>query len=280
MKSDFDASAAIQHRGGKGSARERILLDFLHKYLPENVRASGSAEIVATNGETSGQMDIVIHDPKVPPLYDNEGHRILPVECVYAVIEVKSRLDARELAKSRASITKVKRMPKTAFFPQMYIQRPTVYGRQYEGYFPTFGYIFAYDSNDLRSMIDIELLKSLALEPYDERLDALWVLGKGVCNWVHPVTHAPGTNSEPGLYFGIGDAGEHDVLINLVLTVCTVMAQVFMPPFNFITYAADATFSDNTVLRGPLDYPGPLQPLPQNHAAKSLGNPLGPIEPN
>lgn len=279
MQSDFEASASIQHRGGKGTAREEILLSFLKKYLPENVRACGSAEIVSVDGQTSGQMDIVIHDPKAPPLYDNEGHRILPAECVYAVIEVKSKLNANELRKSCENIAKVKRMPKQAYFPQMHVQCPTIYGRQYNGYFPTFGYIFGYDSTNLRNMIDIDFLKSFAFRPYHERLDALWVLGKGVCNWVNPDTRAPNTNSEPGLYFSVGDAGEHDVLINMVVTVCALMTQVFMPPFNLIEYVSNATFSDNTLLRGPLDYIGPIHDLPASHELSHLRNQSGPISP-
>lgn len=134
MRADFDESGFIEHRGAKGSVREEVLLDFLKKYLPDNVRAAGSAEIISTDGQRSGQMDVVIYDPGAPSLFDRGNHRILPAECVYAVIEVKSKLDAAQLKLSAENIARVKRMPKTAYFPQLYVQQPHLYGKVYEGY--------------------------------------------------------------------------------------------------------------------------------------------------
>lgn len=100
MRADFDETSFIEHRGAKGTVRAHDLLEFLRKYLPDNVWADGSSEIIAVNGARSGQMDIVIYDPTAPPLFNRGGHRILPAECVYAVIEVKSKLTLDELAKS------------------------------------------------------------------------------------------------------------------------------------------------------------------------------------
>ncbi len=172
MRLDFEDSAYIKHRGSKGTVRETDVLDFLKKYLPDNVRAAGSAEIVSADGQTSGQMDIVIYDPTVPPLFDRGGYRILPAECVYAVIEVKSRLDATALRQSAENIAKVKRMPKTSYFPQLFVQKPQLYGKEYDGHFPTFGYIFAFDSHDLMSMSD-DFIRQLRTKPHEERLDAV-----------------------------------------------------------------------------------------------------------
>jgi hypothetical protein len=83
LRADFDDSATITHRGSKGTVREHDVREFLQKYLPDNVRAAGSAEIVSADGQTSGQMDIVIYDPTAPPLFDRGSYRILPAECVY-----------------------------------------------------------------------------------------------------------------------------------------------------------------------------------------------------
>lgn len=254
LRIGFEDSAIIEHHGSKGSVREHDLLEFLTKYLPDNVRAEGSAEIVCADGQTSGQMDIVIYDPTAPPLFARGGYRILPAECVYAVIEVKSHLDAKELRKSIQTIGKVKRMPKTSYFPQLFQKQPQLYGKTYDGYCPTFGFIFAYGSNDLHNMSE-EFIKTLRTQPYEERIDAVWVLGKGSYNWIDPTTKAPNPTSAPGLWLGVGTADpEQDVLLNMVATIGTQMAQVFMPPFNFIPYIKDATFVESAQVRGPVDF--------------------------
>ncbi|MGH8348176.1 MAG: hypothetical protein ACRES5_16640 [Pseudomonas sp.] len=47
---------------------------------------------------------------------------------------------------------------------------------------------------------------------------------------------------------------DQDVLLNMVVTIGTQMAQVFMPPFNFIPYIKDATFVEHATARGPVEY--------------------------
>ena len=55
MVADFRASGIAQHRGSKGTVRETQFLDnYLRKYLPRNVTAEHSAEVVAANGDVSG----------------------------------------------------------------------------------------------------------------------------------------------------------------------------------------------------------------------------------
>jgi hypothetical protein len=103
MRAKFDKSAEIEHRGEKGTVREKIVVaEFLQDYLPGTVEVTGSSEIIDVNGARSPQNDIVIFDPSAPPLYRESDFRIIPSECVYGVIEVKSNLDNAEL---KASIT-------------------------------------------------------------------------------------------------------------------------------------------------------------------------------
>jgi hypothetical protein len=256
LRADFEDSANVQHHGSKGSVREHDLLSFLTRYLPDNVRAAGSAEIVSSDGQTSGQMDIVIYDPTAPPLFARGGYRILPAECVYAVIEVKSHLGAAELRRSIETIGRLKRIPKTCYFPELFQRQPHLYGKTYDGFFPTLGFIFAYGSNDLLNMSE-DFIKMLRTQPYEERIDAVWVLGKGSYNWIDPITKAPNATSAPGLWLGVGATDpEQDVLLNMVATIGPQMAQVFMPPFNFIPYIKDATFVASAQVRGPVDFIG------------------------
>jgi Domain of unknown function (DUF6602) len=110
MLADFHASKQIEHRGSKGTVRETGLRTaFLNKYLPRNVDVVGSGEVIAAYGQVSGQSDVMIIDPATPPLWDNEDYRIVPAECVDAVIEVKSNLTVAELRSAWASISESQR---------------------------------------------------------------------------------------------------------------------------------------------------------------------------
>jgi hypothetical protein len=97
VRADFEESAHTQHRGSRGTEREEILAKFLELYMPGTVEVVHNAEIITTTGEISKQCDIVIVDRNTPKLRDIKSHRIIPVECVYGVVEVKSRLNGPEL---------------------------------------------------------------------------------------------------------------------------------------------------------------------------------------
>jgi hypothetical protein len=56
-----------------------------------------NAEIIRAAGDASPQCDIAIIDEAAPMLQDLENHRIIPAECVYGVIEVKYRLDGKQI---------------------------------------------------------------------------------------------------------------------------------------------------------------------------------------
>jgi hypothetical protein len=118
MVADFKASGIARHRGSKGTVREaQLLTNYLRKYLPRIVRAEHSGEVVAVSGDVSQQCDILIVDPSTPPFWDEEDYRIVPAECVYGVIEVKSSLDSEELKNAWELIARVKALPKIAYFP-------------------------------------------------------------------------------------------------------------------------------------------------------------------
>ncbi|WP_433295949.1 DUF6602 domain-containing protein [Pseudonocardia sp. CA-142604] len=254
MRSDFDDSSLIHHNASKGTVREGDLLEFLKKYLPDTVRAAGSSEIISADGQVSGQTDIVIYDPSAPPLFSRSGYRILPIECVYGVIEVKSRLTAAELTKSIDSIARLKRMPKTSYFEEPFTKITQIYGRTYNGYSPVFGFVFAYDSGDLMTMSDA-FIRRLRLQPYDERIDAVWVLGKGSYTWTDPKLIVPHMHAAEGLHLAVARPEESvDVLMNMVLTISTLMSRSHMSPFNLTPYAANDPLWDGATVRGPVDY--------------------------
>ena len=112
------------------------------------------------------------------------GSQIFAIESVYAAIEVKSKLDSRELADCLAKVQRIKALPKVAYEPQCpsMIRSSYLYGREWP-YTPTFGFVFAYDSTDLVQLrVDLDALHRDA--PLDRRIDSIWVLKKGfIANW-------------------------------------------------------------------------------------------------
>ena len=117
MRSDFDKSkSALSHAGLKGSSNEEIVKLFLKQYLPKNLEIS-TGLVVDSKGGVSRQLDIIIHDAaKTPIFFQSADTRVIPVECVYAVIEVKAYLDKSELEKSFQNMRSVKELEKVAFF--------------------------------------------------------------------------------------------------------------------------------------------------------------------
>lgn len=64
-------SGSIRHGGSKGRVRERSILDrLIAPYMPGNIRVSQNAEMASSDGQTSPEFDLVLHDSRVPPLLD------------------------------------------------------------------------------------------------------------------------------------------------------------------------------------------------------------------
>lgn len=133
MSVDFEEiTSRINHNGEKGTACENVLQSYLRAYIPDKYTFSKGTIIDCTNTE-SKQVDIIIHNKYTTPcLIDMDSTKVIPIESVYAVIEVKSVLTKEELRKSIKNINSVK-----------ILQKNTVTGISY----PTAGLIFAYDSD-------------------------------------------------------------------------------------------------------------------------------------
>ena len=243
MRADFDRSAIIKHSASKGSVRELLLLsNYLVKYLPSNVKSAINGEIVTMRGERSGQCDILIYDPVSPPLYEEATYRLVPAECIYGVIEVKSMLDSRELESACEKTSEVKRYEKKAFGSPNSVAR---YRRQYGcewSHTPTSGFIFAYDSISLDTLAQ-KFMEITEKQPLKERMDAIWVLGKGALVWVDPETKDIDPSPRPGAKLGVIEAlDDQDILFHMTLSLNEHFASAFMPgPLRLSDYAGEAT---------------------------------------
>jgi hypothetical protein len=87
----------LPHQGEKGGIRERRIVDFLSSVLPKRYGV-GTGHIIGSDKPfISSQTDIVIYDALngiTLPL--DSYYSLFPCECVYAAVEVKSKLDARD----------------------------------------------------------------------------------------------------------------------------------------------------------------------------------------
>lgn len=82
-----------KHRGETGRRREDDLREFLRSFLPERL-GIGSGEIAASDGSVSPQMDLIVYDALETPLLNQaKSSIVVPVEGIFGVIEVSSRLD-------------------------------------------------------------------------------------------------------------------------------------------------------------------------------------------
>ncbi len=87
------SSASITHNGTMGDVNEKHFIEMIRKYLPDRY-AVDTGIVIDSNGKTSDQIDVVVFDNQyTPTLLDQQDHRFIPAESVYAVFEVKPHID-------------------------------------------------------------------------------------------------------------------------------------------------------------------------------------------
>lgn len=139
----------VGHSGDRGENREQDLRDFLEKHLPKKYGVT-KGEIITRAGAHSHAADIIIFDALNCPVLYSQHTAVLPIEGVYGIIEVKSKLSKTEL---QDSMSKIERFKKLAPRDLSVIQT-----REYVATFHRpprpFGAVFAYEvaDNSLRSL--------------------------------------------------------------------------------------------------------------------------------
>lgn len=100
------------HRPSAGTNREDLVEEFLATHLPKRFGIS-TGFVISHDGMFSQQADLLVVDEQNnSPLYPNTTNKIWPVESVYALIEVKTRLDSRELRDAIDKGRTFKRLPR------------------------------------------------------------------------------------------------------------------------------------------------------------------------
>ena len=108
----FELARQANTPGLKGAAMERPLRMRLEQVLPHGLGV-GSGCVIDSSGGTSRQMDIVLYEKAVCPVFsvnDTPEATYYPCEGVLAVGEVKSRIGKKELEDCFAKIASAKKL--------------------------------------------------------------------------------------------------------------------------------------------------------------------------
>jgi hypothetical protein len=155
--------------------REELLSTFLETYLPRRF-AVGRGQVMDADDNASAQQDVIVYDALWTPLMlRSAGSQIIPVESVYAAIQVRTTLSARDLATLLKQIASLKKL------------RPSCTVRRYlpnegnMGWTPEcpLGIVFAYTGPARIDQLASRLKTAQANYPVEHRVDQLWVLGRG-----------------------------------------------------------------------------------------------------
>lgn len=172
LKIDFEGiTKQIGHNGIKGSIREDLLKEYLRKLLPEKYTISSG--IIIDNAQCqSKQQDFIIHDSfDCPSFFKTDSNSILPVESVYATIEVKSTLNYTTLEQSTKNIESVRKLKK--------LSNNNIIKKEYDDVYPL-GFVFAYTSNCSLEQLQKKLFEFNSNIDYQHRISMICVLDKGL----------------------------------------------------------------------------------------------------
>ena len=242
MRSDLaEARSALEHAGLKGASFEEVFRNFLRTYLPATLDIS-TGIVVDSAGRSSRQLDVIISDAAKTPIFYRKGDtRVVPVEGVYSIIEVKANLTAQELEKAFKNMKSVRALKKTAYVLDDGPIRHTkqMYGQGWE-IWPTNYFVFAFDSTSLDTLR--ELLASWYNRdslPEWSRIDTTCVLNKGVilnqdANGYFDALPTPGSL--------VASYETERALLLFYTLISRYMFQAEMPPFVFTPYVGNLQF--------------------------------------
>lgn len=230
LQSDYQKlSSKIEHNGLKGTIREDKLKEYLYKLFPTKY-AIGNGVIVDANETQSRQQDFIIYDNfNSPKLMETESVQVIPIESVYATIEVKSTLTVDELEKSIKNIESVKKLEKTKPFSSPLIISSII---------PPICMIFAYTSdtslNNIVKKID-EFNNSIDIK---NRLSIVCILDKGLIFGInrHGFKEIEIVPTDNTILITHEDKLENNLYL-FYLLMMTAINNIVMPPVNLMGYA-------------------------------------------
>jgi hypothetical protein len=242
MRSDVErARAAMNHAGLKGGEFEKTFRKFLRQYLPASLDIS-TGQAVDSKGGVSKQLDVIISDArKTPIFYQTDETRVVPIECVYAVIEVKAKLTLGDVESIFQNMRSIKQLQKTAHQPENSLITLSVnmYGQEWP-IWPVNYYVFAFEGADLISIAERlqQLTIDSALAPAS-RVDMVCILDRGViCNR----TTEGGFDALPTPTSSLFVCNTTKSLLLFYSLASRYFNQSWLPSFRFTDYLGEMNF--------------------------------------
>jgi hypothetical protein len=113
MLADLTISGVFTHPTANGTATEHIWVAILNRYLPNHYRAA-PAFVINSAGRRSRQIDIAIFDNvRSTPLFPHASGDHVPVESVYAALEVKPAISKQWLEDAAEKVASVRELRTT-----------------------------------------------------------------------------------------------------------------------------------------------------------------------
>ena len=174
---DFAKSRDVKHPRDVGNVREQILRKFLNTsgFLPKRYAVSDrSIRVASPTGHLSNEIDIAFYDAadSVSLMNREDIFEVLPIETVYGVIQVKSRLNRNEIKDGLANLASFKRLER-----QTGGRVEIRFGEQREK--SGFGILFAYSSDLKWHEIHQEIESFAKSHPRTEWANAICILNRG-----------------------------------------------------------------------------------------------------
>lgn len=108
------AAQSIGHAGTQGAVNEDHWIDIFRAYLPDRYEVA-TGLVIDSLGGRSQQIDIIIFDRHfTPTLLDQQKHRYIPAEAVYAVFESKPHFDKGYLEYAGDKAASVRKLHRTS----------------------------------------------------------------------------------------------------------------------------------------------------------------------
>jgi hypothetical protein len=107
LNAQYNMTEVLGHAATAGSARERLIQDFLTAHLPE-MTSVVSGMIVDSTGQRSKQQDIVLMLKSMPRLAFASGHDLIFQEGTIATFEIKTQISPSVLESIADNIESVK----------------------------------------------------------------------------------------------------------------------------------------------------------------------------
>lgn len=179
MLVDYEKSKDLKHPRDLGDSREEILRRFLTSncLIPNRYAvSSASARVVSPSGHMSKEIDILLYDPLDSiGLMSREGvYNAYPIESVYGVIQVKSRLNKGEIKDGLDNIASFKSLNRPELQQRGFVLRQG--GREQRG----FGLLFAYDSDLAWKDIVDEIEAFSKTQPQRNWCNGVFILNRGL----------------------------------------------------------------------------------------------------